>query len=61
MESLEEFGATKVDNSQNGSNNDLVENAKKKNRKSIMDDFEKGSEKEKVNDELEYEYLKRFI
>lgn len=59
MESLEEFSTNQINNDSEKNENDGDD--KKKSRKSIINSFEENLEKEKINDELEYEYLKRFI
>jgi hypothetical protein len=67
MESLEEFSMNKIiskcaENTDiiNRNNIENIDN-KKKNKKNIINSFEANSEKMEINDDLEIEYLKRFI
>jgi hypothetical protein len=73
MESLEEFSINKINSNSNLKSAEKTDNLnlnnidynnnnnKKKNRKNLIDSFEANAKKMEINDDLEIEYLKKFI
>lgn len=63
MESLEEFSNNKlsshIDSNANNSHNEIED--KKKSRKNLIVSIEEQHEKNRITEEIEFEYLKKLI
>ena len=59
MESLEEFSINRIDLIGEKENSKDV--LRKNNRKSILESFEIEDERNRITEEMEYEYLRKFI